>query len=157
MILVDFRRLFPMNFVLTSLRDFYNMNTVTKYLIYGPPQTLRRMPEKLFEIEEPKYLYQYRSTVSGDEIYVSVYEQYEKQMNATITLTCILECNREYNRIEMKKAGGRMGFRGSSLTEDKNIEAIVADFVMDYAKRFGLTIQEEVEKKAPAPSETAEE
>ncbi|TVQ64640.1 MAG: hypothetical protein EA360_11855 [Balneolaceae bacterium] len=133
------------------------MNTVTKYLIYGPPQTLRRMPEKLFEIEEPKYLYQYRSTVSGDEIYVSVYEQYEKQMNATITLTCILECNREYNRIEMKKAGGRMGFRGSSLTEDKNIEAIVADFVMDYAKRFGLTIQEEVEKKAPAPSETAEE
>ena len=115
------------------------------------------MPEKLFEIEEPKYLYTYKSAVSGDEIYVSVYEQYEKQMNATITLTCILECNRDHNRIEMKKAGGRMGFRGSSLTEDKNIEAIVADFVMDYAKRFGLTLQEEVEKKIPDSPETEEE
>lgn len=132
------------------------MNTVTKYLIYGPSQTLRRMPEKLFEIEEPKYLYTYKSNVSGDEIYVSVYEQYEKQMNATITLTCIIECNKDFNRVEMKKAGGRMGFRGSSLTEDKKIEAIVADFVMDYAKRFGLTLQEEVEKKVPESPETEE-
>lgn len=129
------------------------MSTVTKYLLYGPNQTLRRLPGKLFEISEPKYLYEYKAPSSDDEIFVAVYEQYEKQINATITLTCIIECTNSYNRIEMKKAGGRMGFRGSSLSEEKNIEAIVVDFIMDYSKRFGLSLQEELDDKVSAESE----
>ena len=123
------------------------MSTVTKYLLYGPNQTLRRLPAKLFEQSEPKFLYEYKSSTGDDEIFVAVYEQYEKQLNATITLTCIIECTNSYNRIEMKKAGGRMGFRGSSLSEEKNIESVVIDFIMDYSKRFGLSLQEEVDKK----------
>ena len=123
------------------------MSTVTKYLLYGPNQTLRRLPAKLFEQSEPKFLYEYKSPSGEVEIFVAVFEQYEKQINATITLTCILECTNSYNRIEMKKAGGRMGFRGSSLSEEKNIESVVIDFIMDYSKRFGLSLQEEVDKK----------
>lgn len=123
------------------------MSTVTKYLLYGPNQTLRRLPAKLFEQSEPKFLYEYKSSTDDDEIFVAVYEQYEKQLNATITLTCIIECTNSYNRIEMKKAGGRMGFRGSSLSEEKNIESVVIDFIMDYSKRFGLSLQEEVDEK----------
>ncbi|MEX0944631.1 MAG: hypothetical protein WD513_00775 [Balneolaceae bacterium] len=129
------------------------MSTVTKYLLYGPNQTLRRLPNKLFELNEPKFLYQYKSPSGDDEIFVAVYEQYEKQINATITLTCIIECTNSYNRIEMKKAGGRMGFRGSSLSEEKNIESVVIDFIMDYSKRFGLSLQEEVDKKVSAESD----
>lgn len=125
----------------------FTMSTVTKYLLYGPNQTLRRLPAKLFEQSEPKFLYEYKSPSDDDEIFVAVFEQYEKQINATITLTCILECTNSYNRIEMKKAGGRMGFRGSSLSEDKNIESMVIDFIMDYSKRFGLSLQEEIDKK----------
>lgn len=122
------------------------MSTVTKYLVYGPGGTLRRMAPKLLEDIEPKYLYKYDSTANKDEIYVAVYEQFEKQINATITLTCIIECTDSQNRIELKKAGGRMGFRGSSLSEDKSIEANVIDFIMDFSKRFGLSMQEEVPK-----------
>lgn len=129
------------------------MSTVTKYLLYGPNQTLRRLPNKLFELNEPKFLYQYKSPSGDDEIFVAVYEQYEKQINATITLTCIIECTNSYNRIEMKKAGGRMGFRGSSLSEEKNIESVVIDFIMDYSKRFGLSLQEEVDNKVSAESD----
>lgn len=128
------------------------MSTVTKYLVYGPNDTLRRMSPKLFEAIEPKYLYTYNSETSKDQIYVAVYEQFEKQINATITLTCIIECKSSRNRIELKKAGGRMGFRGSSLSEDKNIESDVVDFILDYAKRFGLSLQEEVADK-PADEE----
>jgi len=127
------------------------MSTVTKYLVYGPPSTLRRLPAKLLEQNEPKFLYTYDAPTGDDKIYVAVFEQYEKQINATITLTCIIECNNTFNRIEMKKSGGRMGFRGSSLSEEKSIEADVVDFIMDYSKRFGLSLQEEQDEK---PAET---
>ncbi|MFO7847908.1 MAG: hypothetical protein R6V27_15180 [Balneolaceae bacterium] len=124
------------------------MNSVTKYLVYGPQTTLRRMAPKLFEDVEPKYLYQYTSPANNDEVHVAVYEQYEKQINATITLTCVIECTSKQNRVELKKAGGRMGFRGSSLSEEHNIEADVVNFIMDFSKRFGLSLQEEVDKPA---------
>ena len=127
------------------------MSTVNKYMVYGPLSTLRRLPEKLLEQNEPKYLYKYEAPDSGDQIFVAVFEQYEKQINATITLTCVMECTNTYNRVEMKKSGGRMGFRGSSLSEEKNIEADVIDFIMDYSKRFGLSLQEE-QDETPADS-----
>jgi hypothetical protein len=122
------------------------MSTLTKYFVYGPNDTLRRMAPKLFETLEPKYLYKYSSPETGDEVFVSLYEQYEKQINATVTLVCVIECAEKKNRIELKKAGGRMGFRGSSLSEEKSIEADVVDFIMDYSKRFGLSLQEQIEK-----------
>ncbi len=121
------------------------MSNITKYLVYGPNDTLRRLPVKMLDSIEPKYLYKYNSATNKDEIYVAVYEQFEKQINATITLTCIVECTPAHTRIELKKAGGRMGFRGSSLSEEKSIESDVVDFIMDYSKRFGLSLQEEVE------------
>lgn len=121
------------------------MSTITKYLVYGPNDTLRRMPSKLFDEIEPKYLYNYKSISNKDQVFVAVYEQFEKQINATITLTCIIECTSGQNRIELKKAGGRMGFRGSSLSEERNIESDVVDFILDFSKRFGLSLQEEVE------------
>jgi transcription elongation factor Elf1 len=129
------------------------MSTVTKYLVYGPNDTLRRLPLKLFEEHEPKYLYKYEATEGNDLVFVSVYEQFEKQINATITVTCIIECTNAHNRIEMKKAGGRMGFRGSSLTEEKNVESDLVDFIMDFSKRFGLSLQEEVDDNETAESE----
>lgn len=129
------------------------MSTVTKYLVYGPNDTLRRLPLKLFEQQEPKYLYKYDAAEGNDQVFVAVYEQFEKQINATITVTCIIECTKARNRIEMKKAGGRMGFRGSSLTEEKNVESDLVDFIMDFSKRFGLSLQEEVDDNETEESE----
>ncbi|MEO1022852.1 MAG: hypothetical protein AAFW89_09925, partial [Bacteroidota bacterium] len=79
----------------------------------------------------------------NSRVKVAVYEQYEKQINSSVTLTCIFESNPQNNKILLKKTGGRMGFRGSSLSEEQNIEAKVIDFILDYSKRFGLTVQEE--------------
>lgn len=132
------------------------MSTVTKYLVYGPQATLRRMAPKLLEEIDPKYLYQYNSSANKDEIYVAVYEQFEKQINATITLTCIIECTAKQNRIELKKAGGRMGFRGSSLSEEHNIESEIVDFIMDFSKRYGLSLQEEVTRSSAEEEEEDE-
>jgi len=119
------------------------MTSVSKYVIYGPSDTLRRLPSKLFESHEPKYLYKYKSSETGDSVDVAVYEEYEKQINSSVTLTCIIEFTGKQSRFEFKKTGGRMGFRGSSLDEEKRtIDDEIADFVLDFCKRFGLTIQE---------------
>ncbi len=128
------------------------MRSVSKYLVYGPADTLRRMPDQLFKSQEPKYLYKYESSDTGDTVHVAVYEEYEKQINASVTLTCIIEFTGKQSRFELKKTGGRMGFRGSSLDEEKRtIDDEVTDFILDFAKRFGLTVQEiknqEVEKE----------
>ncbi|WP_138431738.1 hypothetical protein [Fodinibius saliphilus] len=129
------------------------MATVSKYLVYGPADTLRRMPNQLFDRIEPKYLYNYKSSDTNDEVHVAVYEEYEKQINASVTLTCIIEFTGKQSRFELKKTGGRMGFRGSSLDEEKRtIDDEVIEFILDFGKRFGLTVQQEKEQ-APQKGE----
>lgn len=131
------------------------MTSVSKFLVYGPGDTLKRMPSKLFESQDPKYLYKYASDQSGDTVHVAVYEEYEKQINSSVTLTCIIEFTGKQSRIELKKTGGRMGFRGSSLDEEKRtIDDEVTDFILDFCKRFGLTIQE-VKEQEEADEEKA--
>lgn len=124
------------------------MSTVSKYIVFGPGDTLRRMPTQLFDSIEPKYLYKYESSDTKDEVHVAVYEEYEKQINASVTLTCVIEFTGKQSRFELKKTGGRMGFRGSSLDEEKRtIDDEVTDFILDFAKRYGLTVQQEKEQE----------
>ncbi|MEX0844731.1 MAG: hypothetical protein WD022_05595 [Balneolaceae bacterium] len=128
------------------------MNSHTTYFVFGPTATLRRMSSKMFKEHPPKFLYEYSPENSSETIYVAVYEEYEKQINSSVTLTCILESLGKHNKIVLKKTGGRMGFRGSSLSEERNVESNVIDFILDFSKRHGLTLQEE-----QPPRETEEE
>ena len=120
------------------------MNSHTTYLVFGPSATLKRMATKLFNENEPKFLYSRNFEEIQSEFHIAVYEEYEKQINSSVTLTCIFETSPKINKIVLKKTGGRMGFRGSSLSEERNVESNVIDFVFDFSKRYGLTIQEEL-------------
>ena len=120
------------------------MNSHTTYLVYGPSATLKRMSSKLFSDYEPKFLHIRKFESIQTEIAVAVYEEYEKQINSSVTLTCIFESTPQQNKIVLKKTGGRMGFRGSSLSEEQNVEANVMNFIFDFTKRYGLTLQEEL-------------
>lgn len=126
-----------------------SMNSHTTFLVFGPAATLRRMSDKLFKDYTPKFLYEYKNGDDKNNLYVAVYEEYEKQINSSVTLTCIFENTPQQNKIVLKKTGGRMGFRGSSLSEDRNVESNVIDFILDFGKRFGLTVQEEQISDAP--------
>ncbi len=129
------------------------MSSVSKYLVFGPAGTLKRMPTQLFSSIEPKYSYKYESADNSDEVHVAVFEKYEKQINASVTLTCIIEFTGKQNRFVLKKTGGRMGFRGSSLDEEKRtIDDEVTDFILDFAKRFGLTVQQEQDQETEEES-----
>ncbi len=119
------------------------MNSHTTFLVFGPAATLRKMSDKLFKEYAPKFIYEHSKEGDKDKLYVAVYEEYEKQINSSVTLTCIFENTPKHNKIVLKKTGGRMGFRGSSLSEERNVESNVVDFILDFGKRFGLTVQEE--------------
>ncbi len=125
------------------------MNSHTTYLVFGPSATLKRMASKMFDEYEPKFLYTRNFEELQTDFFVAVYEEYEKQINSSVTLTCILEQSPKLNKIVLKKTGGRMGFRGSSLSEERNVEANVIDFIFDFSKRFGLTVQEEQISEQP--------
>jgi len=118
------------------------MSSNNKFMVYGPAGTLKRMPPALLDEYKPKYFYTYLTEDEKTRILVAVYEEYEKQINASITLTCIIESTPKHNRFELISTGGRMGFRGSSLTDQKTIEQEVTDFILDFSKRYGLTVQE---------------
>lgn len=119
------------------------MSSHTTFFIFGPNATLRLMPEKMFQEHQPKFIYKHPVAENNDALYVAVYEEYEKQINSSVTLTLIMETSARHNKIILKKTGGRMGFRGSSLTDEPNVEANIISFIVDYGKRFGLTVQEE--------------
>jgi len=119
------------------------MNLHTTYLIFGPSASLKRMAEKLFKEHPPKFLHNRVFDSQQTKFNVAVYEEYEKQINSSITLTVIFESTLQQNKILLKKTGGRMGFRGSSISDQQSVEESVMDFIFDYSKRFGLTVQEE--------------
>lgn len=120
------------------------MSSINKLVIYGPSGTLKRMPPSLLEDIQPKYVYEPEGSDDSDTtIQVAVYEEYEKKINSSLTLTCIIESTPKHLRFELVTTGGRMGFRGSSLNEEQTIDDDVTDYILDFAKRYGLTVQEE--------------
>jgi hypothetical protein len=100
------------------------------------------MAPALLEEIKPKYLYKHTSETDKEEIYVAVYEEYHKQINASLTLTCVIACTSKQLSFELTTTGGRVGFRGSSLEKDDTIDKRVGDFILDFGKRFGLSVQE---------------
>jgi hypothetical protein len=45
-------------------------------------------------------------------------------------------------KVQMMATGGRMGFRGSSWGAERPLIDMLTEYVKDFSKRFGLTIQE---------------
>lgn len=130
------------------------MSSKHKYIIYGPGSALKRLPVQLFESMQPTYTYNYDSSNHNDVLKVAVFEEYEKQINASVTLTCIFAFTGKKTIFECKKTGGRIGFRGSSLDSEKQtVEDSVIKFIQDYAKRFGLSLQQEEQQSEEDNSE----
>ncbi len=125
------------------------METVRTYNIFGPSAAIKRMRTQLFEDLEPKYISKYGPSDQGDAVHTAVYEEYEKQINASVTLTCTFIFTGKKMQIDLVKTGGRVGFRGSSLTDkQRTIDDEVIDFIIDFGKRHGLTVQKQGLKEA---------
>lgn len=118
------------------------MSVVRKFVIYGPSDTLKRMNQTVIDGTSPQYCYQSRRDSGEGYVDVCVYEEHMKLLNSSISVTLIMEYTGKSVQVEAISTGGRMGFRGSIPSDDQSIYDHVNDFVIDYAKRFGLTMQE---------------
>lgn len=118
------------------------MNSEQKFIVFGPLDTLKRLGLALVEEEKPKYKYLYSLKEPSVNILVAVFEEYQRQLNSSTALTVIFELSGKSLKIEILPTGGRMGFRGSSLGSERPLNEIVTDFIFDFSKRFGLTVQE---------------
>lgn len=116
------------------------MSSVEQYIVFGPLDTLKRLSPALINETKPKHSYAYESDQAN--IHVSVFEEAQKLMNTSTGLTCITELSERSLKIEIIATGGRMGFRGSASDTEIPITEQVKDFILDFTKRFGLTIQD---------------
>ncbi|AXJ02567.1 hypothetical protein CYPRO_3335 [Cyclonatronum proteinivorum] len=121
------------------------MDSVRKFLIYGPADTLNLFAEHLSEKTKPQYAFNHHVTETGDSICVFIYEEHRKLINSSTTVTVLIRKLSDKIEIDFVVTGGRMGFRGSAASSD-NIEPLVQDVVygliVEFSVRFGLTIQE---------------
>jgi hypothetical protein len=132
--------------VTVTTNQLLTMESVSRYNIFGPASALKRMPLQLFENIEPQYLYTYDSSEHKDIVQVAIFEEYEKQINASVTLTCMIIYTGTKMQFIFTKTGGRVGFRGSSMNEEKRtIDDDVIDFIIDFSKRHGLSMQQQQE------------
>ncbi len=121
------------------------MDTARKFVMYGPGDTLKRLPEQFNSDTKPQYTYHHESGNGTDEVFVNIYEEHRKLTNSSTTVVVILTLRRESLGINFIVTGGRMGFRGSSMSNDTAeplIKDTVYDYLIDFSKRHGLTIQE---------------
>lgn len=118
------------------------MNKLRKFVVLGPVDTLKRMGPQLLEDLKPKYVYQFASQEQDFYIITTVFEEYQRLINSSTSLTCIVEYSNKSIKFELMPTGGRMGFRGSASDSQRPLVDAVVDFIFDFAKRYGLTPQE---------------
>lgn len=98
----------------------------------------------------PKYTYRYVSMAEKDEVDVFVFEEYQRQINSSTSLTVVFEFSNKSMKIDLLPTGGRMGFRGSASETDRPAFDAMMDYITDFTNRYGLTMQDIT---PPPPSE----
>lgn len=126
------------------------MSMTRKFIVYGPADTLQRMPLALLETSKPSHTYRYSTSDAEESVHILTYEDKPKMHQPNLTVIAILEYSARSLKIDVVTTGGRVAFR-SALTEEIPLNEAVTDHILDYTKRLGLTIQEVFET---ADSET---
>lgn len=121
------------------------MDSVRKFVMYGPADTLNMFTGHLSEKTKPQYEFAHYVRETGDVVSVFIYEEHRKLINSSTTVTVLIRKFSDKIEIDFVITGGRMGFRGSSATSD-NIEPLIQDvvygYIIEFGVRFGLTVQE---------------
>lgn len=126
------------------------MSVVKKFVIYGPSDSLKRLNQAVIEGTSPQYTFVSDRNNSQCYVDVCVYEEHQKLLNSSISVTLVMEYNGKGVNVEVISTGGRMGFRGSIPSDEQSIFDSVTDFVIDFARRLGLTMQEVAPKSVEA-------
>lgn len=129
------------------------MQKAESYVILGPSVTLHKFIPSITDETSPKFLYKYESEETGESVYVFVFEEQKKVTNESQCLTLVVESSERSVKIELMPSGGRTGFRGGSTDGEPPVYDQVKDFILDFTKRFGLTIQDNKQEEVSEEEE----
>ncbi len=121
------------------------MDTIRKFVMYGPSETLGSFGDQMLEATKPQYVFNHECKDSGDRIHVHIYEEHRKLINSSTTVTVLVKHLGDKLDIDFVITGGRMGFRGSLSASDNvepTVQESVYDYIIEFSERHGLTIQE---------------
>lgn len=127
------------------------MDSHKKFTVYGPKDNLTLLGPQLRNETKPQYFFEYKNKDIEDEIYVALYEEHQKLINSSTTVNVVIKVTPDITYIDYIVTGGRMGFRGSSFASDTAeplIQEKVYDFLIDFSRRLGLTMQETIPSAA---------
>ncbi|MDG5768191.1 hypothetical protein QA596_12055 [Balneolales bacterium ANBcel1] len=116
------------------------MATVSQFQIYGPGKTLKSMGAAM-QKETPHVHYFTRSIDEQQSIWVFLYEDQNTAVQSSRCVTCILSEYPDSLSLEIADIGRQSGFRGSQGLNEEPVYDQLIDFILDYSKQFGLTVQ----------------
>jgi len=128
------------------------MANISRLEIFGPASTLKRLGEVMLE-ETPHTHYFKRDISDGKCVRVFIYEDRNTAVHCSRCVTCILSEDPSVIRLEIADVGKQSGFRGSQEPDEQPVYEQILDFILDYSKQYGLTVQE----KTPELEEKEEE
>jgi len=86
-----------------------------------------------------------RSITENQKIWVLLYEDQNTAVQSSRCVTCILSERANSLDLEIADIGKQSGFRGSQGLEDQPVYDQILDFVLDFSKKYGLTVQNKKE------------
>ncbi|MEX0679939.1 MAG: hypothetical protein WD097_01030 [Balneolales bacterium] len=120
------------------------MANISRLEVFGPKSSLQRMGESM--LKETSHVYSFTREISDEEkVWVFLYEDRSTTIQNTKCLTCILSEEAAKIRLEIVDIGKQSGFGGSSILEEQPIHDQLMEFILDFGKQFGLTIQNKKE------------
>ncbi len=126
------------------------MANLSRLEIYGPSSTLKRVGEVMLH-ETPHMHYFSREVAEHQNVRVFIYEDRNTAVHSARCVTCILSEFPSMVSLEIADVGKQSGFRGSQEPDEQPVYEQILDFILDFSKQYGLTVQNrslEVQEKA---------
>lgn len=116
------------------------MANISRFEIFGPSSSLLRMGD-VMEQETPHVHVYCRPVSENERVWVLLYEDQNTAVQSSRCVTCILSETVGKIDIELADIGKQDGFRGTQGTDDIPVYDQILDFILDFSKQFGLTVQ----------------
>ncbi len=128
------------------------MANLSRFEIFGPMSTLRRIGEAMLN-DTPHVHHFSREIQDNQKVSVFIYEDHNTAVYCSRCVSCILSEHPSMVSLEIVDVGKQSGFRGSQEPDDQPVFEQILDFILDFSKQYGLTVQ----NKSPELQDKTEE
>ncbi len=116
------------------------MATISKLEVYGPKPALQLLAKTM--ISDTPQIHTYKRVINTDEqLHVLLYEDQQTAVQTSRCVVCIISEENRHINLEIADIGKQSGFRSSSSVNEEPVFDQIMEFILDFGKQHGLTIQ----------------